>query len=87
MVEGCDSALTNRPNPGDEPLTSRHPVLVGMYDEFTDAIRDGQIKCWGKRLEPLVVRDGHWVRWADAPEEGLLLVDNRGLAVEAGDAS
>ena len=25
------------------------------------------------------------MRWADAPEEGLLLVDNRGRAVEAGD--
>ena len=152
MPKGCDSALTNRLNPGDEPRMSRHPVLVGMYDEFTDAIRDGQIKCWGKRLDlyiigdpvtlhvavdddtahqlareldadedagladqprsmrtrsllydgrprpdildfqvlcrdgsALVVRDGHWVRWADTPEEGLLLVDNRGRAVEAGD--
>jgi len=36
---------------------SRHPVLVGMYDEFTDAIRDGQVKCWGKRLDLYIVGD------------------------------
>ena len=28
-----------------------------MYDEFTDAIRDGQIKCWGKRLDLYIIGD------------------------------
>jgi hypothetical protein len=82
-LDGLDATIAERGG-ADHLEPRRAELYADLYDGVANPQRrDYQVLC--RDGSALVVRDGIWVDWADAPVDGLDLVDNRGRAAEPGD--